>query len=439
MKKLTPMQWLTYGFGISMAILMVLTLFLPGLAPDTTTTQEIPPTEPPPVPTLPSPLNDFSGISFEQDTLEDTGLFAVGVPTGWERTQATGPQAQGTVNLNNGEQLSVIQVQVEEGPPVASAQELGDLYFTQARLSGSWTNYSNPQELLREVRDDRLIIEFALENFEGQEFFARHASWTDGTWIYTARVVVPRNAIDLLDFLLEPVIASIEPQTQFQDTPVTWNAYYDEASNAILRHPNGWTVTDGGEAGVPTSYALPDGSLLRVEAQDTAIADEDAARAWVEDLRAGITAGSVEAIERNGGTGFSVAYTYTTPDGDEQSGYAVLLNSDDGRLHAATALIPAAGVDLNNAEEQPQYTDLLNALGSFSFITGLNLPEPELPEEIPAAEATPEAEATEDAAASEGEGDDAEATEEAPADDAEATEDPGDEADAEATEESDEE
>jgi len=235
-------------------------------------------------------------------------------------------------------------------------------------------------------------------------------------------VVVPRNATDLLDFLLDPVIDSIKPQTQFQTTPVTWNAYYDERSNAILRHPNGWAVTDGGDPGEPTSYALPDGSLLRVEAQATTIADEDAARAWVENLRAGVTANTVEAIERNGGSGYGVSYTLTTPDGEEQSGYAVLLNAEgDEGLHTAFTLIPQAGVDLNNADDQPQYNDLINALNSFSFITGVNLPEPELPEEETAAEATPEAEITE-APATEDNAEEAESTEAADSSEPEATE-----------------
>lgn len=448
MRNMTMMQRLTYGFGISMAVLMVLTLFLPGLAPDTPIEQEIPPTEPPPVPTLPPPLTDFSGIAFAEDALEDSGLFAVGVPTGWEVNNA-GPPAGAVVNLNNGEQLSVIQVQVEQGPPVTTTEELSAAYFTPQRLNTSWQGYTNPQELTRDIGEDRLLIEFALENPQGQEFFARHASWTDGTWVYTARVVVPQNAVELLDYLLDPVIDSITPQTQFQNTPINWTAYYDALNNVILRHPAQWRVTDGGADGVPTSFSLADGTLMRVETQETTIADEDAARAWVEATRAGVTAETVAEVERNGASGYSVSYSFTTPDGEPLSGYALLLNNNESDLlHAANILLPVGGVDLNSEEDQPAYNDIINALGTFSLITGLDLPEPEMPvEEVEAVEEAteeaeeateePAAEATEAAASDEGdtEGDDAEATEEATEDDDSAENDAAEGDNAEATEE----
>ena len=39
---------------------------------------------------------------------------------------------------------------------------------------------------------------------------------------------------------------------------------------------------------------------------------------------------------------------YTTVDGSQESGLAVLLNGPDGTLHVANLLFPASDVDLNN-------------------------------------------------------------------------------------------
>lgn len=57
-------------FGISMAVLMAVTLFLPGLAPDPApVVQDVPTPTPRPIPTFPPPLTDFSGITFDVDYL----------------------------------------------------------------------------------------------------------------------------------------------------------------------------------------------------------------------------------------------------------------------------------------------------------------------------------------------------------------------------------
>ena len=396
---------ISYVFGISMAILMVLSLILPALTRNMNQpqTEQTEPTEVP-IPTFAPPLEDFSGISFNEQFLHPSGLYAVSVPTGWEVVPPapTGPTGVAELSMNNPDTESVITTMVEAPEqPVTNADDLND-YFNAGRLAGSWPRFQRgSQELRRDIVDDRLIIEFALEDAQQREFFARHASWTDGEWIYTARVVVPKNGVDLLNFLLEPVIDGIQPLVRFQDTPLTWEGYFDQVDRHVLRYPSTWRLTDGGTAGQPTSFESADGTDVLVEAMPDTLPDEDAAVAWVEALRGGITADSVESVSREGGEGWQVAFTYTDADGAPHSGLAVLLNGIDDQLHVALAVLPEGGINLLDAADAGVFAVVRQALDTFSLVTGLNLaqPEPEVTEEAPVApaEVTQEAETTAEA------------------------------------------
>jgi len=162
------------------------------------------------------------------------------------------------------------------------------------------------------------------------------------------RVLVPENATDLLRYLLDGFTKSLQPQLEFKDTPFDWNAYYDPDNSDIIRYPSDWIVTDTAK-GRPTSISTSGGGItLRVEARDnTSVADEAAARAFVEKQRAGISVVSVVPTTRGLGQGFSVAYSYTTVDGSKESGLSVLLNGPGGKLHIANLLFPTGGIDLN--------------------------------------------------------------------------------------------
>ena len=92
--------------------------------------------------------------------------------------------------------------------------------------------------------------------------------------------------------------------------------------------------------GRPTSIT-GEGAALRVESDAGTIIDgEEAASAWVENLRSGTNVLSVEAVSRDGTDGYAVAYSYQTLDGDTQSGLAVLLNGPEETLHVAQPAIP---------------------------------------------------------------------------------------------------
>jgi hypothetical protein len=199
--------------------------------------------------------------------------------------------------------------------------------------------------------------------------------------------------------------------------PFDWQAYYDHILNHIIRYPSGWTVTDSAP-GRPASITGSDGEALRVEAlPDTAIADEDAASAWVESQRSGSTVSSVVPVVRGDASGFSVAYAFTTADGAPQSGLAVLLNGADGTLHVANLHFSAENMDLHTirsvvisddqvapeaitapeataeatleaaAEVTPDpsliYADLALSMSTFRLMPPLNLSPDSLPQATP--------------------------------------------------------
>src|SRR5258705_11086822 len=141
-----------------------------------------------------------------------------------------------------------------------------------------------------------------------------------------------------------------------------------------MRYLSNWTLDDGGP-GRPTSFS-GDNVVLRVEAQaGTQVADEAAARAWVEASRAGATVVSVKPVTRGDQSGFSVAYSFTDADGNPQSGLALLLNTADA-LHVANLRIGAPDIDLNADGLAEPYATLAKVLGTFQSLGDLHVPLP---------------------------------------------------------------
>jgi hypothetical protein len=115
-------------------------------------------------------------------------------------------------------------------------------------------------------------------------------------------------------------------------------------------------------------------TILRVEADEAVVEAESAARTWIEAAYSGATILSVQPVERDGNSGFSVAYSYADPDGEPISGLAVLLNGPDDRLHVANLRFPASSVDLNNLGDAPEepYASLAQAMGTFTLMPDLD-------------------------------------------------------------------
>ena len=374
--KRTTAQKLTYAFGISMAFLMGITLVLPAIAPDASTPhnqqQQPDPTDPPPPPTLPPPVTDFSTIAYEEDYLHPSGLFAVGVPTGWFAGPPVISSSNATATMNNPTISSVIEVSVQEpGPAIESDEQLGAL-FTTATLATSWRNYAQWNELTRRFEDGRLVIDYAAQDNARVSYIAQDSIWYDENWVYRTRVVVPANMNELLTHMIDTIGDQVKPNLQFAGTPVGWQGFFDTIDQHILRYPSTWSLTDS-LPGQPTSLESQDGVQVRVQTIENAASDADRATEIVQSFRSGIEVVSVEETSRTGGEGFSVAYQYTDPDGEQFSGLAVLLNGSEDTLHVADALIDESGIDLNSEDALVSYNDLIQSFETFSLITELNL------------------------------------------------------------------
>ncbi|MCK6579218.1 MAG: hypothetical protein L6Q98_14060 [Anaerolineae bacterium] len=335
------------ALGIFMAIVLIAGAIIPIFTQNqTTTTETTPPTEAP-IPTFPPPPSNLTEITFDKVYLHPTGIFSIGQPDGWEASEPNKGATIAQVNLVNNEALAVVDSYVEDAGGAIQPEELSGR-FTREVINASWARFNQWEEANRvfDPATQRLQIDFNI-TLTRQQYVARQYVWTDGRWIYVVRVLAPENATEMLRYLLDGFAASFTPNTFFQGTPLDWTAHYDSAANTVIRYPSEWQVTDSALGG-PTSIASSNGVQLRLtNAAGTTVNDEDAARAFAESLRAGLTVSSVNAVEHGGVPGFAVAYTFSTVDGEGQSGLAVLLNGTDGALHVADLRFPAANIDLN--------------------------------------------------------------------------------------------
>lgn len=358
--------------GGTLAIIMALSVILPTLSRNAATqTQQVQPTEVP-IPTFPPPIADLTSIQFDQVYLHPSGLYTVAQPTGWLPTEPLSTQDNARATFSNATQQSIIQVDVDK--PAATPITLDDVdaRWTSSTLASSWSRYSSWTETGERRREnDRIIMDFELK-LNKQTFVARQVAWTDGEWIYSARVVTPENATEELLYVLDHVAASIIPNKEFASTPFDWKAYYDSVDSHIIRYPADWILADSAP-GKPASITSSNGIALRIESQaETTISDEDTARAWVEVARPGATILSVEPVARDDGSGYLVAYTFKNLDGESQSGLAVLLNGSD-KLHVANLRFAGADVDLNSQAGQETHSNLAEVMSSFNVLPPLNL------------------------------------------------------------------
>ncbi len=366
---------LTAVVGITMAVIMSLSVILPSLGQNVAQTTTIQPTEAP-IPTFPAPVAN-NLISFENTYLHPTGLYTVAQPSGWTQTQPTNTVDDARVTFTNPTALSVVQVDVQK-PLTTDGEPLTlddvDAQYTTSTLASSWSSYSNWDEVgTRRRENDRLTMDFEL-GLNRQTYVARQTAWTDGDWIYSVRVVTPENATEQLLYLLDNVAQSLVPNKENATTPFDWGSHIDSVDNHIIRYPQSWILADSAP-GLPASIAGTGDVALRVESEGGSVSDEAAARAWVEADRPGATILSVQPVTRGENSGFSVAYSFKNVDGESQSGLALLLNGTD-KLHVANLRFPGADVDLNNADTQQTYQDFTAVLNSFKVLSSnVILPE----------------------------------------------------------------
>lgn len=356
--------------GVVMLVAMGASTLLPLLRQSVRTQAnqpEVRPTEAP-LPTFPAPIANLESITFDQTYFHPSGLFSVAQPGGWIPNQEVSDPDSAEVSMNNSETLSVIQVAVlVPAEPVANLDQLEAIYTTRY-LNESWRNYRNPNETGRRREGDKLLIDFELMNFQRQTLVARQVAWTDGDWIYQVRVVTPENATEMLVYLLNRIVPTLQPNKQFIGTPPDWNAYHDTTTEAFIRYPADWTLEDSA-AGRLASISGSAGEVLRVETQpDTSVTDDASAREWVEANQDGAEVLSVEPVTRGESEGFSVAYRYTDIDGEGHSGLAVLLNGPDNALRVANLRFPEMDVDLNSGGAQESFGNLVTVMDTFMLL-----------------------------------------------------------------------
>jgi hypothetical protein len=257
--------------------------------------------------------------------------------------------------MNNGVALSVIDIYVQEPTlPVSTAQDLS-ASLTRDTLAQTWTRYNRWEETNRSIENDRLVIDFAIQA-NRQQYVARQISWTEAGKINSVRVVVPENAIDLLRYLLDNLPGTLTPLAQTVTTPFEWQTYYDPIVNHTLRYPQNWTV-QAAAPGRTASLVGANGESLRLDVQAVSgVLDEAAARSFLESAVPNATILSLTPITRELGSGFSIAYTTTSADGEPFSGLAAIVGSSDGNLHSANLRFPGREIDLNNLPTAPETT-----------------------------------------------------------------------------------
>lgn len=454
------------ALGVFMAIVLIAGSILPLLSNNSVTTA--PAVEPTaiPTPTFPPPMTSFDNLRFDQLYLHPSGLYTIALPTGYRVAQPNTGSTIAQVNLRDDATLGVIDAYIEKPFSPVTTDQLSDR-FTRETLAPTWSRFPSWRETNRQTVDGRLIIDFAIE-FQRQNYVARQEVWTDGDLIYSVRVLTPDNAVPYLRHVLENVAASIQPLNLFPGTPFDWQADYNNLTNLIWRHPSDWTILDGG-IGRPTTWGAPNNVTLRTETRpNTIVGDEAEAEAFIDQLQHGAAILSTQPVTRGAASGYSVAYSYQTFDGEPFSGLALLLNQTDSAGTSAALLIanlrfPGAAVDLNTvdpvvvdpfaaeataespllpgaseefstADTDPRLNTLAAVMNTFQVIAPIPLaetlltptptpfptrtPTPEPATPIPAAESTVEAEMTAEAEVTPETTPDAEAT-------AETTAEPG--------------
>jgi hypothetical protein len=332
--------------GGFMVVVLLLGVILPLFQTNNPVPVNVPDPTDIPTATFPPPVTDFTGIALDQLFLHPTGLYTIAQPTGWTVTAPTTQTGVAQVGMNNSVNLSVIDAYLQQpDTPVSTIDDVSAL-LTREVLAQTWTRYNRWQETNRRIENDRLIIDFAID-FRNTQYAARQVSWTDGQYIYSVRVVVPANGIELLRWLIDNLPATLQLNPAVASAPFEWQSYYDYTTSSIVRFPQTWAVQDSA-AGSNASVIGPNGASLRIDyTLQEAPLDEAAAQALVTRTQANTTLLSTTPITRGGVNGYSVAYAFSNADGEPFSAQSVILPLADGRVSIATLRFPASSIDLS--------------------------------------------------------------------------------------------
>lgn len=365
-------QRVTVFLGIFLSLSMVLGLITPFLT-NNSQHQQLQPTDVP-VPTQPAPP-DTANIHFDDTYLEPSGIFTAAIPSGYTVSREFNSTGESQVTMENPESLSILELRVirpTAGTNLESASGLGE-FFTREWLTPTWNRYSSWNEDARRVEEDKLIMDYSLKLGQ-QDYVARQIAFTDGTWIYSVRSIYPSNATEAMQYVLTNEVQSLQTIPRFVGAPLEWDGYYDHSDHHLIRVPDGWLVEDSAD-GAPASL-MSDNARLRLETNATTIDSADAARTYVASLRSNAQVLSVEPVEQFDYSGFRVAYTVQTLDGESQSGLVLILNGTEQAHIANILLTDVADTDLNNVDLTAETTsqsikDARAALDTFSIFPDL--------------------------------------------------------------------
>jgi hypothetical protein len=327
----------------------------------------------------------LSVIAFDQAYLHPSGLYTAKYPAGWTTSRPSNNGTQVQVNFENTAMQSVVEVYVDVPVPAISTVEELNARFDENTLASGWRQYSGGwKETGREIdaATKTVTIDFELEQ-RNQTYIARHvAQLREDGWVYVTRAVTPINASNLLFDLVAKAQNAITPVELFRTTTVSWNSFYSETDNLIIRHPTNWIVRDGAAGEPVTIESSGQGTLFIDSVEATTVADEEAASAFVVSRRPDAEILTVSPVERNGGSGFAVSFRTRNSEGEPQSGLAVLLN-DGETLRTATVRLNGVDVDFNNAADETLFTiaDTLKMMNTFNLTNDLGLPVTAVAEE----------------------------------------------------------
>jgi hypothetical protein len=198
--------------SIFISVFLIFVLLMGGtgsISQNQTAVTNLPAPTPIPTATFPAPIADLETVSFETIYDHPSGLFSVAQPTGWELGSPISDADRVAITMFDNDQLSVVEIAVERSEQPITTMDALDAYFDEAYLDSSWVNYGDWSETDRRIEDDKLLIDFDLR-FNRQPFLARQVSWySDDEWIINVRVVVPGNAADELNYILNGVVDSL--------------------------------------------------------------------------------------------------------------------------------------------------------------------------------------------------------------------------------------
>lgn len=357
--------------GVVLVASMLIALFAPGLATSNTSNTSTQPTEydtsllTPQAVVFPTPVPGTPEVALAGTFVHPTGMMAVLRPQAWAASTSNTATVV-SVSMVNSTAYSVLHAYLQQYDYALDAATL-DALTDAAALADSWSEYDGWTETNRAQVDDRLVIDFELALLSNT-YLARQISWAGpgdlNTWAVVLRLVVPGNNPALLERLEALVLPSVQVLPDAFAAPISWPTHLDSEWGFTLRYPPGWELADGG-SGRPTTL-IREGYTLSLNVQDgTTLADEDAARAWLEAERAGADVLAVEPVTRAFGEGYALAYTYPDADGALQSGLAVLVNGAD-RLYTASLLLGEGETNLLAEGARESDPDLWTMLDTFA-------------------------------------------------------------------------